>query len=70
MEAELNYLLSFCVLTYPRWFAPCIIWGGGWKHESGLGDNNRMVIYWLLALGRERRTLRNVPVGDKCLDVP
>lgn len=70
MEAELNYLLSFCVLTYPRWFAPCIIWGGGWKHESGLGDNDGMVIYWLLALGRERRTLRNVPVGDKCLDVP
>jgi len=37
--------------------------------EGGLGNYSGMVSR-LLALGRERRALKNVPAGEKRLDMP
>lgn len=71
MEAELNYFLSFCMPAYKGWIA---LWDISFR--AGVGSMKEWSWKlqqdgsWVLALGRERRMLKNVPAGWNRCDVP
>lgn len=66
-EAELNHFLSFCRPVYKGWIAPPdISFRAGVKSMKEWSWKFQQNGCWFLALGRERRMLKNVPAGQNC----